>query len=394
MFQPERQRFQMQAQKAINIASSGSVGTLEGRNNTIIGKSDLAVNPTLVARAGATLAARPGDRLIVQPGTTTVVLPAAPGTVRLINRSGSTVTVTAAGAAPALHNGARFPGDGSAYVQVAKPAVALAGSKKLTILALMRLTSKPAATAALISDDNAGTPANGSNVLRVRTNQVGTAPADTTRLRIQCWNDTQWVLDTRCQTDLAVGTWYHVAISIDTTAATGFRHILINGVAGSYFDFLSGNTAPYTPDALLAPHATQPFMIGADEGALNPFPGDLASMVLWLGQAIDLSQPANIAKVYNAGVVNLGGLAETLFPGVVPHLLLNGPVASWHQNLGTVGGGTVAGTLAAPPDPQFTRASGGSRSVRGAASYSLADGAEATFEPLHVPSQAQPIGWW
>lgn len=381
-------------QKAINVASTGSIGTLEGCNNIIIGKSDLAANPTVAARAGATLAARPGDRLIVQPGTTAVQLPADGGTVRLINRSGGAVTVTAAGAAPALYDGARFPGDGSAYVQVAKPATALAGSKKLTFLATLRLTSKPSGTAAILGEESATTPANGTTVLRIRTTQVGTAPADTTRLRIQCWNDTQWVLDTRCQTDLAVGTWYHVAISVDTTAATGFRHILINGVAGGYFDFLSGNTAPYIPDALLAPHATQPFMIGVDEGAISAWPGDIAFMALWIGQAIDLSQPANIAKVYNAGVVNLGGLAETLFPGVVPHLLFNGPVTSWHQNLGTIGGGTVVGTLTAPPDPQYVRAAGGARSVRGAASANLADGADAIFESIQNRNEPQPIGWW
>jgi hypothetical protein len=132
--------------------------------------------------------------------------------------------------------------------------------------------------------------------------------------------------------------WVHVLMSMDMSD-TAKRHMYIDDVSdlsvSSYFD----DTLEFTTDD---------WLIGAFPTLIQKYNGDLAELWFSIGTYIDFSVTANRRKFIDASLkpVDLGADGSTP-TGTAPIIYLANPLASWETNLGTGGGFTENGALAA-----------------------------------------------
>ena len=141
-------------------------------------------------------------------------------------------------------------------------------------------------------------------------------------------------LNLQVETLVADGAWHHVMLSVNANTTTA--QLYVDGVSAGTLYTLFDATFDFT-------HTN--WGVGVDpQNNWNPFNGDLADLWVDFGTYIDLSVPANRAKFYNNGPVNLGATGNGP-TGSAPEIFLSGTVPGWHTNKGTGGGFTMTGTL-------------------------------------------------
>jgi hypothetical protein len=147
-------------------------------------------------------------------------------------------------------------------------------------------------------------------------------------------------INTYVDTVVEDGQWHHVVASFDGAA----------GIWGLYLDGISTGVT-YTLPNTNSKFIMSDWGIGVDpQNNWSPFNGDMADLWVDFGTYIDLSNPANRAKFYSGGAVNLG--ADGSLPtGTAPEIFVSGALAGWGTNKGTGGGFTATGTLTAGGTP-------------------------------------------
>ena len=142
------------------------------------------------------------------------------------------------------------------------------------------------------------------------------------------------------------GNLYHVAIEVDLSAGVANIYRAVNGGAIAATTLTTG-TAPNLQVGGNISWTDPVWYVGFTS---SYYTGDLGTYYLNIGVRIDLTNSANMEKFYKDGISqNLGSDGSTP-TGTAPILFLNNPASTWHTNLGTGGGMSLTGTLAAGTD--------------------------------------------
>jgi hypothetical protein len=149
--------------------------------------------------------------------------------------------------------------------------------------------------------------------------------------------------------DVETGDWQLVAYSWNVNAAAGSRtyQILRNGVLRTVvIDWEDG--AAFQIDWSVAD-----FVIGSDGWQNNglvyslsePFIGDFSDLYLDVSRAVDLSDPAIVAKIISNGKPVDQGADGSLLTGSRPLIYLSGDSTTYMNNKGSAGNFAVEGTM-------------------------------------------------
>lgn len=129
------------------------------------------------------------------------------------------------------------------------------------------------------------------------------------------------------------GSYYHIAV----TWAAGGAVVYVNGVQVTGFAFTNVTMAGQTITGI---------GLGADAVGRYNWLGDLGHFYLNLSETIDLSEPANMARLIDAGAPANMGSAGELVTGNAPEFYFDGDAPAW-SNRGTAGGIPLNGALMA-----------------------------------------------
>lgn len=134
-------------------------------------------------------------------------------------------------------------------------------------------------------------------------------------------------------------TWHHIGIAIDvTTPGNEVLHVLINGVQQGY------NVSTVVSGVIDVSNMGRLGILRATDGSgLNN--ASIADVYVNTQEFVDISDPAGLAKFYNAGKQVYLGLDGSIPTGNQPALYFNGPLATFGTNKGYAGGANTNGTF-------------------------------------------------
>jgi hypothetical protein len=161
------------------------------------------------------------------------------------------------------------------------------------------------------------------------------------------------VLDGVSTTALTDSNWHHVAFAVDLTlSAAGCNPAVLIYIDGAQ-ETLSG-TPVCTNTAIDFTETTPRATVGAGSNSSSTgdkLNADLAYLWLMTGTRVDLTVASNLALFISNGRPVSAGANGSTPTGSQPQIFLANPLATFQTNLGTGGGFTLHGTLAASAFP-------------------------------------------
>jgi hypothetical protein len=136
------------------------------------------------------------------------------------------------------------------------------------------------------------------------------------------------------------GNWHHIIFAWDLSTSDPYTkfHLYVDGVSRrDAIEDVIGTIPPTTIDYSAAPVG----LFGYFPVYQSPIDGMISELYFAPGQYLDLSNPANLAKFYNAGYAVDLGSTGSIPTGTAPAVYLGGNYSQFMSNRGTGGAITL-----------------------------------------------------